>query len=252
MAENPDTGQATGDGEQGDKRTVPLAALESETHRRQAAELEAAELRGRLDAAAAQPAPVETPKTFSDAELNMAVREGQMTETEASQIRENQRDTQISTQIAKSVTEAVSTQAAITEINSEIGRYKTAVPDIMDKVSESNQKLTKAFNDLVALGQPNSQSTELAAARQVFGSIDALESVGRVHDRETHQETGGGMPPASGGGSPDGKPEGMSADEDRHYSDAIQKGIYKGWAEVAEELKFANPNLRKKHGATIV
>jgi hypothetical protein len=252
MAINPDTGQETGDGKQGDKRTVPLAALESETSRRQAAEVEAAELRGQLTAHATAPAPVETLKVVSEAELDTAVREGRMTESEASTIREGQKEVALDSKIAGAVATAVTTQAAVTEVGSEIDRYKGAVPDIMEKGTEGYKKLTTAFTELVKLGMPSNRATELAAARQVYGPIDALEAVGEAHDRDTHQETGGRAPPGNGGGEPlQGKPAGMSADEDRFYQRQIDSGIYKDWDAVGAELKFANAALRKKHGATI-
>jgi hypothetical protein len=176
-----------------------------------------------------------------------------MTETEASTIRQNQNEQQLDSKIANAVTTAVSSQAAVSEIGSEIDRYKAVVPDIMDKGSEGNKKLTSAFNDLVTnLGMPSTRATELAAARQVYGPIDALEAVGTAHDRDTHQETGGRSPPGNGDGQTDtGKPASMSADEDRHYSDLISKGVYPDWDAVQAELKFANPALRKKHGAQI-
>ena len=191
------------------------------------------------------------PKKYSLADLNKLVDEGQITG--------EQRDQYFETQISKTIDERVDTLVSkkeqerekATRLKTEMDRYKSLIPDVMKQGSEDRQKVTNAFNRLVDMGSPNDARTELAALMSVYGPVEELEKRKSTMTRELrdkHQETGGGKPPEP---VSTGMLKTLSPREKAHYESMIQKGLYKDWKDVEEELKHANPDLRKRYGAKV-
>ena len=240
-------GEAQADKGDATPKTVPLAALEDERGKRQALEVQVANLSGQVEQINKTPAAPQAPqKTLSRTELRALVDDGRITQDEADNITEKQlRET-----ITKDVTETVMTRAAETrrvdKINSEYGVYTVALPNVLVPGSEERNKVEKEFQGLVELGQPNSKVTEVLAMRSVFGPVEALTKP--KDTRETHEETLGGSPPDPGTRT-DGIPKGLSQREREYYSDQINKGLYPDWKAVTAELEHADPGLRKRMGA---
>lgn len=183
-------------------------------------------------------------ETYSRAELLSMVDDGQLSQLKADSLWESQ--------IEKNVTEKVLQQVESSNANSRVGReldrYIEFVPDLMKDGSENRAKVAKEFSYLVSHGSPGDQSTQLAALRTVYGSIEKLSKKSTQHV-ETHQETGGGHKPEPK--TDKGLLKTLSSREKAHYEKGIEKGLYKGWDDVEKELEYANPSVRKRMGAKI-
>lgn len=211
-------------------------------------------LKAQLDAVtaeAAKPKPVE-PKKFTRAQLTTMVENREITQAQADAQMDFQMREEIRTEATKAATEIVSESQRKSFVDTEIARYKTVAPEILDDASETRQRIKEEYNYLVAtLGDPNSVETQLKAIRSVLGPVDKLERArsGRA-SHESHRETGGG------GEAPSRKREDgkltyddLTPREKAHYDRLINSGVYKDKKAVNEELAFANSNTRRKYGA---
>lgn len=146
------------------------------------------------------------PQKYTRAQLRELVATGQMTQEQADDTWDEQRERQITERVQQTVTEVVTTSRVTDTVASDLGRYKAAVPNIMIEGSEERQRVVNEFNFLVGLnGQPKTPkerlAMELAATRAALGPIERVErGKGRtVH--EPNPEAGGGRPGSGGGGS---------------------------------------------------
>lgn len=212
---------------------------------------EVSELRGRLDALTEAQNKANAAPQFTDAQLRAQVDAGQMTEQEASDIRLQASLTAMEERLGskmKAENAAANQQRLVTE---GVEAYKAKIPAMMVPDSKERARVVAEYNFLVSLGDPANNVTELKAMRAVFGEEKAI-GVKADGTPEHHQETsgsGGGDENQGGSQTPDGAPAHLSPDERKYYGDQIQKGIYPDWKAVTDELKYANGNLRKRHGA---
>lgn len=238
---------------QGDDEVVPkrqfLAALSSAEQKR---ERELAALRAEFEdkLAKATTKKADPPKRYSRGELNAAVTAGQITQEAADQVWDDQIRAEARAEAATVSTEIVTRAQRKERVDTDISRYTRLEPEILVPGSEIRAKVEAEYKFLVSLGDPANVETELKAIRAALGPIDQLElsRSGRTQ-HETHRETGG----AGEGGKPRGKKfeDTLSPREKVHYQKGIDSGRYKGWDEVKAELQHANPNTRRKHGATV-
>jgi hypothetical protein len=231
-------------------RTQLIAALNNAEQKR---ERELATLRAEFEAklAKATEKPAETPKRYSRADLLAAVANQQITQEQADtewerQIREDALAT--ATQAAR---EIVTTATRTESVTAQISSYVEAEPELKDKSSDTYQKVAEEFRALVNLGDdPKSLTTELKAIRAALGPIEKLKAAksGRT-SHEGHRETGGGGGAGPKGGQGNLK---LSAKERTHYEGKVGPGkLYKDWKAVEDELKFARPETRQRHGAPV-
>ena len=220
------------------------AAAVAERRKRQEAETRAAHAEGQVQGLSNRPNGSDAPKEVSTAELRTAVDEGRMTEAEAEGIRDRQSERRIETKLTGKFEDVLSSRQMTERVGTEIGRYKTAVPEIADQDSVQFTKARGEFDYLVSLGHdPKDPRTELQAARAAFGSIESLEAVGEKRPRETYSETGGGADPDDAGDDNSGWPKAMNADSRRYYQDLINKGVYSDRKAAVEEFSY-----KPKHG----
>jgi hypothetical protein len=192
----------------------------------------------------------EKPKVYTKAELKAAVEAGQITQEQADARWDLQRDAEITERAETVALEAVTRKATKERIDADLKSYKRLKPEILERGSETREKIQEEFNYLTGIGKPADTSTELAAIRAVLGPLAKLEkaaSAGR--SEESHQEGG-----ASGGGD---KPKGNSSkklvdhlkgDAKEHYERGIKQGRYKDWDAVEKELQYARPSVRQRLG----
>lgn len=226
------------DGETEGTKTVTVADLQAQL---ETLRLEAAELRGKLSAA---PAPkVEDVREFSRAELDEQVTLGKITQAQADQIIDNQVDRRID----KRVGEKVDAKSINDRLDAEIDEYAGLKPDIRKNGSPDRDRVAEEFKYLVQNGSPETKATELAALRAVFGPLSRLKAAAAAGEgrRETHKEGSGGAGSEEPGTRTDGAPKGLTARQRDHYQKSIDKGLYRDWAAVAEEVNF-DPTQRKK------
>lgn len=201
----------------------------------------AARLEGQL--ATEKPEP-----TYTRPQLLALVEEGKLSQGEADVAWEQQLETRIEKKFDKKLDQYTTAAQTQSQITAQVATYKELMPDLM-RDSEDRSKVQAEYQYLMGIGQPPTVATELAAIRSVFGDIETLKKTKQsLKQAETYQETGGG-------GRPDDAKKGvlktLSQRETDYYEAGIKKGMYKDWAAVEEELKFANNNIRKKHGAKL-
>lgn len=192
----------------------------------------------------------EKPKAYTKPQLKAAVDAGQITQEQADEIWETQRETQLTARAETVALETVTRQATKERIDADLKAYKRLKPEIMDKGSETREKIVEEYNYLVEIGKPRDQATELAAIRAVLGPLQKLEkSASATRSQESHEETGGG-----GGGE---RPKGgsgknlvdkLDARWKEHYEKGIKQGRYADWKAVEAELKYATPQRRQQMG----
>ena len=234
---------------QGDKDVVPksqfLAAIKSANDKYAALE---AKLNAAIEAGQKKADP---PKQYTRAELNAAVAANQISQEAADQLWDDQTEARILAKATEVSTISVTRAQRKERVDSDISRYTALEPEILVDGSDIREKIAKEFNFLVSMGDPKTPETELKALRAALGPIDQLELArsGRTV-RDTHMETGDG---GDRGGKKPGKnfQDALSAREKAHYQKGIDAGRYKNWDEVKAELQHANPNTRRKHGATV-
>ena len=248
---NPDPNETAGEGKPNEGTTVPLKALEAERHKRHAAETEAAELRGQVNgmATTATAKATETPKQLSATELRQLVDDGRISDDQAQEIRDRQNAEQVKSDLRVEFNATVAADKVLERVNGEIGRYKTAVPDLLDRSSPAFAKVRSEFEDLISLGHDaEDKRTELMAARAVFGSITALEAAGKPDPRETHQETGGRGEGGEGLSVKDGWPKDMPAKMRSYYDYQINQGALADRKAAIAEWSY-EPKHRPSHAA---
>ena len=239
---------------EGEPKMVPLEALEAERRKRQDSDAKAAQFEGQVQGlTAARPEPkVDPPKEWSAAELRQGVEEGKLTEDEAVAISTRQIEKRITSKVTEEVETTLARKNLGERVSAEIGRYKQAIPDLLDQNSAAFRKIQTEFTYLTGQGyDAKDPRTELIAVRGAFGDIGQLEKIGKPGERENHQEVGGNAEPGPAGGSDqikDMPPKGLSQDAKKHYGAQIERGMYPDWAAVSKELEGASPSVKARLG----
>lgn len=231
---NPDPDEKKGEGE---PKMVPLEALEAERRKRQDSDMRAAELQGQVQGlSVVKPKETDSPKELSTAELRQAVDDGKLTEDESEAIKARQIEKRVTAKVTEEVETKLARENLSERVSTQIGRYKDAIPDLMDSDSAAFKKVQTEFSYLTRQGyDANDPRTELIAVRGAFGDIDQLQKI-KPGTRETHQETGGHSEP--GTESADGAPKDMSADTKRYYQDQINQGVVIDWEAAKAEWSY--------------
>lgn len=238
-------------GEEGGKggKTIPmtqfLAALNNANKKYDNLEAKFNE----LAAAKEKPAPVDTEKRFTRAELKAAVAAGQVTEEQSDALWEKQVAEDVTARVTKEVLQTVGATSRQERITNDLAEYKRLAPEILETDSEKRKEVAAEFAELVSLGQPKTLETELLALRAVYGPLDKLR-VAKSGRRETefHEETGGGE---GRNRAPKALKDTLTERERDYYDGKIKSGMYKDWKEVEAELAYARPDVRRKAGARV-
>ncbi len=242
-----DSSQGSGDGDKsqsdggnantGDKDVVPksqfIAAINSANEKYRALEqkVEAMEKAGQKKAEPPEP---------TRAELLEHVEKGDITQAQADAIWEKQVIQKAGTAAAIATQNETQRAEAERKVTDRLLQYKELLPDVWVAGSDAQLAAQKEYREMVALGSPANMTTELAAIRVAFGSLETLRASksSQSNSSESHVETGGGKPPGDSSNK-DGPPKGLDARKVSYYQKQIDSGRYKGWPEVNEELKFA-------------
>lgn len=209
---------------------------------------ELAELRGRVSAQPPKPTE-EPPREYTRAQLDKAVEENQITEAQRDDIIERQNAARVQRQIDQAVDSKVTGITREQQVEQQIGQYGEIEPNVVKEGSDERRRVKQQYDAYVAMGLPKTKATELAALRTIFGEIDVFRAKkNRTQEYEHHEEGGSGDP---GEVTPKGTKLKLTKDERRYYESCIEKGIYKDWKEVEAEMKYANPQIRARHGAKV-
>ncbi len=242
--ENDDSdGKGEGDGEgKGPNGWIPKARLDEvlAENRRKDAELQR-EREERIRAEERVKATKEPEKVYTRAELLAAVEAGTISQAQADEISLAQAEKKIRQEVSQDVAAQAAQRELIARTNAEMQRYKTLVPDVIRDGTDARARVQAEYSYLISTGSPAGASTELAALRAAFGSVERLEKrLSKRSEHETHQESGG-RPRGDGGdkaGAKNGPPKGLPERYVGFYQRQIESGIYKGWddPQVAKEL----------------
>lgn len=213
-----------------------------------------AELRGRVDAQAAQTQASqqqtqEAKPTYTRAQLQAAVDEGKIDEATRDDILYQQAQEQILAKVEERFAEREEREkasAAASKVLSELTEYKENIPDIMREGSDIRSRVFEEIQNLQRLfGEPKNEEElnkmQLQAARTILGPVSKIREKTR-EKRQTAQETGGsgdGQPPAKG---PANAPKNMNDRLKSYYEGQIQKGVYKGWDDptLKKEMEYVH------------
>lgn len=197
--------------------------------------------------------PADKPKVYSKPELKAAVDGGQITQEQADDIWDKQREAQIRESAKADALSAVNDRSTKERIDRDISRYKQLKPEIMERGSDVREKIAAEYQYLREAGSPESIATELVAIRAVLGPLEKLEKAADTRRAaESHQESGGG---GEGGDKKGGNSGGkklvdhLKGDAKEYYEKGIKSGRYpKGWDDVEAELKYASPGVKRRLG----
>lgn len=181
-------------------------------------------------------------KIWTKAELREMIDTDQITEAQAEDRLELQRENRIRAAVKADIESAGANQT----VSAQIEEFKSLVPELADKTSKDHLRAKAQFEILVKRGQPKTTSTELTALEMIYGQLDKLRTAKSARTETEYHEDAGGDGTSSAVVPKDLK---MTPDEKRYYGDLINKGLYSGWDAVKEELKFSNSRIREKHGA---
>jgi len=164
------------------------------------------------------------PARYTKQSLREAVAVGQMTQDQADDLWDTQREAEITEKVMGAVTASTTQNKAVERVDTDLARYKALAPDLMVEGSEIRNEVTARYQYLISIGAPHGSGTQLAAANAVLGPIDRLEKKGKGRTvTQTHEETGG-----NDGGEKGVKKTLLDQAPPRykqHYENLIAKGL---------------------------
>lgn len=250
----------TADGEEGlvdDKgqRLVPASKVSETISKRvnevtaRFAEKEAA-LQRQIDELKAQSNPANKPApVYTREQLTAAVEAGKMTQAQANTVWDRQQQRLITETAANTAADLVNKTQREARLQSTIDKYAEKFPDILKPGTADRQKVAEE----VAVQQRDfglqGIDAEVAALRVVFGRENTLRFDTKERDRRGHEDTMGGSGGSGSGDADPDMPKDLTPRERKYYQDRIERGLYKGWKDVKEELKYVNTDQRKRRAA---
>lgn len=164
------------------------------------------------------------PVRYTKQVLREAVATGQMTQDQADDLWDSQREAEITEKVMGVVTASTTQSKAVERVDADLAKYKALAPDLMVEGSETRIEVAERYQYLISIGAPSGPATQLAAANAVLGPIDRLEkkSKGRTVT-QSHEETGGNDSGENGGKKTllDQAPPRYK----QHYENLISKGL---------------------------
>ena len=189
-------------------------------------------------------------REYSWDELEQAIEQGKVTRAWAQNYREGLVAKKATEAALKTVKEQQTTGSYETTINTELNRYRQAMPSIDDPSSAERQKVQREYSYLTGtLKYPPNLQTQLLAARSALGDIDTVERTAATKrtahtTRESYMETQStANRPAAPSKDPIAK---LTPAEKQHYEKMIANGRYSGWDAVKKELEWVKPSLAPK------
>lgn len=245
--EAPDDG--TDEGQQRERKYIPKERFDQVYARGKDAEVklqqareEKARLEGELEAMKRQPAaPPPTPR-YTEAQLQQMIDEGKAT---VGQVLAYQKETlaqELERKFEAKFTEKLASTTRTSSLQQEITKYKQTVPEVTQEGTPERVAVEREYAYLVNLGyDANDPRTELMAVRAALGSVETIQERRKAKSipstgRETMQDTHTSGNPKAGEKD---ILKTMTSAQRQHYQKMLDKGVYKGWDEVRDELKFA-------------
>jgi hypothetical protein len=204
-----------------------------------------ARLEGQLEATRTAP-PVGEPKAeprLTWTQLQAGIQDGKITEVQA---RDYDRETikqELRVELNQRLDQELTVKTRTNTVQSQLDDYKATVPEILTPGTPERVKLQAEFDYLVRMGyDAKDPRTDLIALRTTFGDVkvakERREAKTGIKERETMQDIANSGKPKSDAKDP---LKTITGEQRKYYQRMIDKGQYKGWAEVREELAFVPP-----------
>ncbi len=204
-----------------------------------------ARLEGELEATKRPPV---TPETKPEprltwTQLEAAIEEGKVTSAQAKEYDRETLRKELQAEFERKLSETRDTDRRGSTVQSELDQYKQTVPSIVTRGTPERLKVEKEFSYLVSLGYDrNDLRTELLACRTVLGDVTTMKArqaaQTTIGGRDTMQDVAGNNKPKTDEKDP---LKTLTGVERKHYQKRIDRGVYKGWSEVKEELQYVPP-----------
>lgn len=190
--------------------------------------------------------------SYTKADLKAAAEAGHISQEQADDIWDRQRETQIAERAKAEALDAVAGYATKERIDADIAAYRRLKPEIMDEGSDIRQRIQEEFNAFVSMGMPGERGknlpTQLAAIRAVLGPLDKLKQASAARRAQESEQQSGGAGEGQRPGSGKTLVGHLKGEHREYYERAIKSQRYKDWEAVEAELKFASPNARRRLG----
>ena len=187
-------------------------------------------------------------KELSWNELKQLVSDQKLTEAEALDYREKVVAKRAVAQAEANITNKFSQQSRDQRLDSEIGKYKDAIPDVNVLGTDERKKFDTEFRFQVDFAgmDPKSLTTQLAALRAVYGPVDKAVQYAKARTKASSAEP---YAETSGGGGVTATlnktwKDKLAPHETAHYERMISRGRYgdpaTAWDRVKDEIDFYN------------
>lgn len=194
-------------------------------------EAENQRLQGAVEALKDRPAPTPEPvKSFTRAELQARVEQGQLGEGEVEAILDKQSDDR-TRQLVQQEGERVRREV---EVDNKMRSFQAARPELLDPASDLRKQVLEKYQMFRGYGDPDDSVTELKAYEAVMGSTVPQSRDQTRGRRATSPEGGGGnhpprsQPSGEADFDSEGFPNDLSKDMKYHYKQMIARGAYTG------------------------
>ena len=221
--------------------------MQEEREGRIRAEAEAQVLR---ETRAAQPVKQDE-KELSWVELKQLVSDNKLSEADALEYREKVVAKRAVKEAEANITNKFSQQSQNQRIDSEIGKYKDAIPDVNVVGTDERKKFDTEFRYQVEFAgmDPKSLTTQLAALRAVYGPPERAVQYAKANKgkganaAESYAETSGGGAAVNAQPAKTWKDK-LAPHETAHYDRMIAHGRYgdpaTAWDRIKDEIDFYN------------
>ncbi len=200
-------------------------------------------LETQLAAPPAQAAATSPVKVYSDAELQALVDGGTISESTSHDIKRRQDKDSLRAEMRTEQQALMAEGRQNQTVQTEIDRYTTAYPDLLDKASDTFARVQTEYDYLLRMGRdPKDTATELQAIRSALGPAAKIVEHTRER-RPVHAEAGG-----AGGGPESSPPEDGGVPKELkdnpklkyHYDGLIRTGMYTGYDDpvLIREMTF--------------
>lgn len=202
-----------------------------------------ARLEGELEAMKRTPAPSTpaTPPRYTAGQLQQMIDEGKATVGQVLAYQEETLRQEMASTLEKKVEEKLSSARKVLTVQQELDAYKQLVPGIVDGTAPERRKVEQEFAYLVQMGyDARDPRTELMAARAALGSVETIKARHQAKSIITPRETMLDQSTSNNTSTPAVKDplKALPSAHRQHYQKMIDRGVYKGWDEVREELAY--------------
>ncbi len=188
-------------------------------------------------------------KTYTLAELRLAVEKETISQDQADLVWEKQQNEKVDQRVKQTLDNFTIQTTSNAAVDSGLQAYLDALPDLNKDGADERKKVTAAYNSLTAVlgvpkvaGSVEDKQIQLAALNNCYGSVAALRQKqlndkDTLEHRDTHQESVGDAEPAS---AKDAKfVKSLTAAKRAYYTRMIASNQYTGWGQVEAEMKYA-------------